>query len=154
MNYRYDWLTKIINEKGYETIAEVGLNNCETLLCLMEKCPTIKYYLGVDMRMTPPIEECVKKFPSVFSFLKGDSTEIGHSVVNQFDLVFVDADHEYEKVLLDIKAWENKVRSGGILCGDDYNNPNWPGVKKAVDEYFPNVNAVEPPVCVWWINAK
>ena len=51
------------------------------------------------------------------------------------DFVFVDASHEYEDVLQDIKAWYPKIKKGGIIAGDDY---KWEGVKKAVDEYFKN----------------
>ena len=33
----------------------------------------------------------------------------------------------------DLAAWFRKVKKGGIICGDDI---GWPGVKKAVDEFF------------------
>lgn len=39
---------------------------------------------------------------------------------NSVDVVYVDADHKYEPVLADIRAWYAKVKPGGILCGDDY----------------------------------
>jgi len=39
---------------------------------------------------------------------------------NSLDVVYVDADHKYEPVLADIRAWYEKVRPGGILCGDDF----------------------------------
>lgn len=39
---------------------------------------------------------------------------------NSLDVVYVDADHKYEPVLADIRAWYAKVKPGGILCGDDY----------------------------------
>lgn len=47
------------------------------------------------------------------------------NAVNQFeddslDVVYVDADHKYEPVLADIRAWYAKVKPGCILCGDDY----------------------------------
>jgi predicted O-methyltransferase YrrM len=47
------------------------------------------------------------------------------NAVNQFDdnsvdVVYIDADHKYEPVLADIRAWYAKVKPGGILCGDDY----------------------------------
>jgi predicted O-methyltransferase YrrM len=46
------------------------------------------------------------------------------------DFVFIDANHEYESIKEDIKAWLPKVKKGGILGGHDYAD----GVKKAVDE--------------------
>ncbi len=33
--------------------------------------------------------------------------------------VFIDADHRYDAVRADIRAWINKVRPGGILAGHD-----------------------------------
>lgn len=53
------------------------------------------------------------------------------------DFVFIDADHSYEGCSADIKAWAPKIRSGGLLSGHDYDNPDYPfeGVKQAVDEY-------------------
>lgn len=58
------------------------------------------------------------------------------------DLVFLDADHSYEGVRDDIKAWLPKVKSGGWIGGHDYENPttlyDFSGVKRAVVEAFPN----------------
>jgi predicted O-methyltransferase YrrM len=52
----------------------------------------------------------------------------------EVDFVFIDADHEYESVIKDIKAWLPKIKKNGIISGHDYFNPC--GVKKAVDEIF------------------
>ncbi|MBU3591454.1 class I SAM-dependent methyltransferase [Polynucleobacter sp. 78F-HAINBA] len=54
-----------------------------------------------------------------------------------FDLVYIDGDHTYEGVVKDLAAWYPKVKKGGIICGDDI---GWPGVKKAVDEFFIRLN--------------
>jgi predicted O-methyltransferase YrrM len=56
---------------------------------------------------------------------------------NSVDFVFIDADHEYQAVVNDISAWNDKVKVGGIIAGHDYNQPTC-GVKKAVDEIFQN----------------
>jgi predicted O-methyltransferase YrrM len=48
-------------------------------------------------------------------------------------MVFIDADHSYEGVLLDIKF--AKSINAKIICGDDY---SFEGVKRAVDENFGN----------------
>jgi hypothetical protein len=52
------------------------------------------------------------------------------------DAVFIDGDHSYNAVKSDIIEWRKKVKSGGILAGDDYHS--YVGVKKAVDELIPN----------------
>lgn len=51
------------------------------------------------------------------------------------DFVFIDADHEYDGVMLDLRAWTPTVRPGGVVAGHDWND-NWPGVKQAVTEFF------------------
>jgi hypothetical protein len=50
------------------------------------------------------------------------------------DLVYVDASHDYEDVLLDLYAYYPLISSGGVMFGDDYNS-GWPGVMGAVDEF-------------------
>jgi predicted O-methyltransferase YrrM len=57
----------------------------------------------------------------------------------ELDFVFIDANHLYEHVCADIKAWWPKVRRGGMLMGHDYGvyrdaTGEW-GVSRAVDEF-------------------
>ncbi len=47
------------------------------------------------------------------------------------NLIYIDGDHEYESIILDLRLWLNLVSDDGIVFGDDY---EWPGVKKAVSE--------------------
>jgi cephalosporin hydroxylase len=49
--------------------------------------------------------------------------------------VFIDADHSYESVLADVMAWAPLVKDGGLLAGHDC-TPSYPGVERAVREYF------------------
>lgn len=54
-----------------------------------------------------------------------------------FDWVYVDGDHRYEAVLLDLELAYRKLKSNALVAGDDYANVNawWKdGVPKAVDE--------------------
>lgn len=51
------------------------------------------------------------------------------------DLVFIDATHTYEAVLLDAQAWWSRLKWGGVLLGHDY-RAEFPGLKQAVDEMF------------------
>lgn len=57
------------------------------------------------------------------------------------DLIFIDGDHRYESVMDDIKhALKMLKMPGGVLAGHDYGRDDWPGVKKAVDDFFPSVD--------------
>ncbi|HBN75416.1 MAG TPA: hypothetical protein DD473_06285 [Planctomycetaceae bacterium] len=53
-----------------------------------------------------------------------------------FDVVFIDAAHDYESVNQDIQLWLPKVKPGGLLCGHDFSR-DWPGVIRAVNELLP-----------------
>ena len=58
------------------------------------------------------------------------------------DVVFIDLDHSYEAVKLDIQLWLPKVKKGGFIAGDDY-HPNWNGVIQAVDELLPHAKFID-----------
>jgi len=47
------------------------------------------------------------------------------------DCLYIDADHTYAAVLADLEAWVPHVRLGGLILGDDYGNPAFPGVRMA-----------------------
>ncbi len=65
----------------------------------------------------------------------GDADEVLGPILahRKADMVFIDADHAEEAVLDDFRCGWSLLRPGGILCGHDYDDPNWPGVTKAVD---------------------
>jgi predicted O-methyltransferase YrrM len=68
---------------------------------------------------------------------------------SSFDVIYIDASHDYNSVKKDIITWLPKLKVGGIICGDDYIN-GWPGVVKAVNECFPDgVNKIGKQQ--WWI---
>jgi hypothetical protein len=53
-----------------------------------------------------------------------------------FDWIYIDGDHQYEFVKLDLEMYLPKVKPQGLIAGDDYGAPGWwqDGVSKAVDE--------------------
>lgn len=53
------------------------------------------------------------------------------------DWVHLDARHDYASVRADIEAWLSKIRKGGWLSGDDYDEQKWPDVVRAVNDLLP-----------------
>jgi hypothetical protein len=51
------------------------------------------------------------------------------------DAVLIDALHFQNTVMEDIEAWRPKLRSGGLMIGDDYSE-FYPGVEFGVREIF------------------
>jgi hypothetical protein len=69
---------------------------------------------------------------------RGYSTDILERFADgELDWVYIDANHMYDFVMKDLEASFRKVKSGGLVTGDDYTSGGWwaGGVKKAVDEY-------------------
>jgi len=61
------------------------------------------------------------------------------------DLLFIDADHVFDEVLLDIRNWFAKVRVGGVIAGHDY--PKF-DVARAVHTHF---GSVATTGSVWYV---
>ena len=57
------------------------------------------------------------------------------------DWVHLDARHDYASVKADIEAWLPKIKAGGWLSGDDYNEEKWPEVVKAVGDLLPGAQS-------------
>ena len=51
------------------------------------------------------------------------------------DFVFIDGNHSYEFVREDIASWFPIIKRNGLFSGHDYGNEEFPGVKRAVDEF-------------------
>jgi len=162
---RFEWLAKTINDSGFGYIAELGVRNCVTSKHLLANCPSIKFFLLVDLWQEQPGNEgpedyvgtphkrnynIAKKLEEEYqSVVVCKKSTIDASFVNwpSFDLVFVDADHSYDAVKRDIWAWKPKIKKGGILCGHDY---HWDTVKKAVNEEFTKVEHGTRNDSMWW----
>ena len=65
------------------------------------------------------------------------------------DYVFIDGNHRFDYVMLDIIFWAQKVRRGGIVACHDYYNFRWSGVVKAVDAYT-HCHKIDP----WYVTRE
>ncbi len=65
--------------------------------------------------------------------LKGYSFEFVTGWQESIDLLFIDANHEYEAVLRDFRQWSGFVKPGGVIVFHDANG-RWPGPTRVVSE--------------------
>ena len=72
---------------------------------------------------------------STVNFLRSSSDR-------NLDVVYIDADHSYEAVRLDLEESLKRVKIGGIISGHDYSSTQFPGVFRAVNEFCKENNLV------------
>lgn len=76
------------------------------------------------------------RFQNVTAFI-GTSEQAADALSDSgWDLVFVDAMHDYDNVAADIRRWWPRIKTGGSLALHDYNPGGFPGVVRASDEAF------------------
>lgn len=157
----------LINEKKYRSAVEVGVFKGKFATHLLESCPELSLILvdawdgtGVSKPYDP--EAVFSKITAIKKQYGGHRVTIVrerspgavlHSEVKDkhFDFIYIDADHSFDAVVNDVRAWWPKVRTGGVLAGHDYNNRGSKRVKKAVDSIFEHVKVTEERCASWWI---
>ncbi len=132
---RQDVLIELINTNGYRNIAEIGVHSGKTTRKVLEACELDRYWL-IDPVRCDKLYTDIWHIPAVQFNFRTSKKASGFILEKSLDLVFLDALHDYDHVLEDIRLWMPKIREGGILCGDDYNQAHCEGVKQAVDEVF------------------
>jgi hypothetical protein len=101
-------------------------------------------------------KERLSRFGKRSSMIRKTSQEAAEEFTcNQLDFIYIDANHSYEAVKQDLESWYDKVRPGGLIAGDDYDHPNFPGTKQAIDEFFADkglpINQHETIKLFFWV---
>lgn len=91
-------------------------------------------------------------FPERLTLIESPSVDAARLVDNaSLDFVFIDADHSYDAVMADIRAWSPKVKPGGFITGHDYDRARFPDVVRAVRDCFSRIKTQED--YVWTVQA-
>ena len=155
---RWHVISDLVEEHGWQYGVEVGVKEGENLFFIMDHCPNLKM-VGVDAwerqlsekdgedykswNMDGLYEGVLKKAENYenLEIIKNFSVEASECFADKsLDFVFIDAQHTYDSLTKDIRAWEPKVKEGGMLFGHDI---HFPGVLKAVKEIFPDYIQLE-----------
>lgn len=116
---------------------EIGVGDGGNACAAVEYIQPTKYYLVDPWRLYEgynPGKFTQAYFDKLYARVRQDfanaenvcilrltSEEAATVVPDDLDFVYVDGNHAYDFKMLDMELWYPKIRSGGVLGGDDYN---------------------------------
>jgi len=167
---RWDVLSGLAKDICAETLVEVGCKEGRTTGFVLENCPNLRVtavdpwapvtnsaedYSNWDYQaIEAEFWKNVGAHRDRCHMLRALSLEAANMLrTRHLDIVFIDAGHDYENALADIKAWWPLVREGGYLCGHDYQH-KFPGVMRAVAASFPLMRVAVCPDSVWVVQKE
>lgn len=155
-NIELEWLAQ--TAKTCNIIVEFGSYRGRSTRALADNCPGVVYAVdpwnGADYGGTFYHANDIDYFHDNLSdhISSGKVLPVkdySHNfAITHADLVFIDGDHRYMAVLLDIVLAKGLTELGGIIAGHDYGARGCDGVKIAVDNSFSGVQLVDT---IWWV---
>ena len=152
-----NFVTQLINEYPKKsTIVEMGVWKGWSTSQIVPKLKKEQNYVCIDWFKGSPTESCEGADPEVvktlfwkrmketgienkISLREGDSIEVSKTFEDEsIDLFFLDGAHTEPYFSNDIKAWNTKIKVGGIFSGHD-----WSQVGKTAKMFFIEENGYE-----------
>ena len=139
-------LAKYFATLNFKTGAEIGVAQGVFSEVFCQSIPGLKLYCVDpwlrDQNKKPTDYEVAqeKLKPYGCTLIKDFSVEASKQFKDgSLDFVYIDANHYYDYVMMDLLCWVRKVKHGGIVAGHDYFLSKRPGsslsVVQAVDAY-------------------
>ena len=112
---RWDILIELIKKYNCKNIAEIGVESGPSSKPILTECKDLlEQYFLVDIVAHKTVNDFI--FDTVGCYMKTTSEKASKLIADEsLDLIFIDADHEYESVLQDIKLLSPKVKQHGII---------------------------------------
>ena len=60
--------------------------------------------------------------------------DVGPDNPEPVDLLYIDSSHERAQTIAEVRAWSGVLRPGAVIVLDDFDHPDFPGVREAVEE--------------------
>jgi hypothetical protein len=167
----YQYFTQVVNKEKLTCGAEVGVAYGGHSEYILKHTKVEKLYAVDPYRHFPdykdPMNLPQKDFDDLYSFTKNrlkifgnrvkmvrkTSEDAAKHIKEPLDFVYLDANHSYDGVKEDLGLWFQKVRDFGVIGGHDYGHVNFPGVKKAIHEFFDRFGweIHDEGEGVWWV---
>lgn len=152
-------LAKLLAGEGKRFGAEIGVATGRYSLILLNLNRELELECVDDWANSKfaPTYEIAKN--ALMPYIVGERVTIHHLTSvkaaqgiedDSLDFVYIDANHEYNHVKDDLASWIPKVKSGGIVAGDDYylTKAGNLGVIRAVNEYC-DAHGIELHTTLW-----
>lgn len=151
-DFHRDDLAKLYTELGFTKGAEIGVAEGHYSEVLLKANPDLELFLVDPWRRYDGNPWSHSQEHQDFSFNETRRKTAGYNVKfmqdfsmnavrevaeNSLDFAYIDGHHGFDWVMQDLIEWSKRVRSGGIVSGDDYYHfkRHWAGVVEAVNAY-------------------
>lgn len=110
----------------------------EVFALLCKEVHTTDIYFPGSEAWREEFDCMAKRYPNITQYYSHCDLCIHKFADKSLDAVYIDENHIYERVKIDIEHWLPKIKDGGIICGHDYiDRPEHNfGVIRAVNEAF------------------
>lgn len=158
--YTRNNLAELIGEQGLNRGAEIGVRTGTFSRKLCQANPNIELYCidpWTAIETKYPQEKQDRIYARAVDVLSPYNAKLikktSMDALEDFepeslDFVYIDGDHRFDYVMMDIICWSSKVRTGGIIGAHDVYNGEV-GVVKAVEAYTHSHNIVP-----WYITKE
>jgi predicted O-methyltransferase YrrM len=122
--------------RGHRRVVELGTGTAWTAISLALADPR-RHVTGFDPVVRPERERylaLVRAKTRERIELVDAPGERGPAPGQEVDLLFVDSSHEREPTIREFEAWRPALAPGAVVAFDDYDHPDYPGVRQAIDQ--------------------
>jgi hypothetical protein len=115
--------------------AELWMLRSQKLYCIDPWFWTPQFHNVPCAEIEGRFDERMRPFGDRVIKIKGNSWDIVDQIPDgSLDGFYLDASHVYQHVKLDLEKFIPKVKDSGWVTGHDWQNPDTPGVEKAIRE--------------------
>jgi len=148
------------NDNREITGVEIGVATGKNALNMLQNLDIDKLYLIDSYSFHPKkysqhpfiiAKRNLKKYTDRIVWVRRRSEDAVDKIPVGIDFVYIDGNHRYKYVKLDIELYYPKIRTGGVIGGHDY-VADYSGVVKAVQEFAGKHNLqLQSRETDWWL---